>query len=210
MQSYIPNHIRIEKRAFDILVASLLLLMTLPLIPIIALIIKLESKGSVFYSQERVGEILPDQVKLFRMFKFRTMASNAENDGPQLAKENDARITRVGRILRKTRIDEIPQLINVIKGDMSLIGPRPERPFFYNRNEKSIPFFSERTYGLKPGITGMAQVSQGYDTCIEDVKSKVAFDHSYALTLTSTLSWLYTDAMILVQTIMVVIMGRGQ
>jgi len=101
-------------------------------------------------------------------------------------------------------------LINVLKGDMSLIGPRPERPDFYRNLEKEIPFYSDRTYGVKPGITGLAQVHQGYDSCIEDVRSKVAYDHSYALALESVSGWLLADARIALMTVWVMIRGRGQ
>lgn len=116
----------------------------------------------------------------------------------------------VGRFLRKTRLDELPQFINVLRGDMSLIGPRPERPDFYQRLENDIPFFVERTYDVLPGITGLAQVNQGYDTCIEDVRSKVGFDHSYALSLSSYKSWLMTDVLIVFKTLKIMVDGRGR
>ncbi|MEF1342080.1 sugar transferase, partial [Vibrio rotiferianus] len=130
--------------------------------------------------------------------------------GAVWASKNDPRITPVGRVLRKTRLDEIPQLFNVLKGEMSLIGPRPERPDFYQKLEDEIPFFVERTYGVLPGITGLAQVNQGYDSCIEDVRRKVAFDHSYALSLDSYKSWITTDISIMTRTLVVMIDGRGQ
>lgn len=199
------------KRIIDLWLSSTLLLLTLPLFPLIALAIKLESKGPVFFTQMRIGKASPKQTLLFEMIKFRSMVNDAEKEsGPALATKNDPRITKVGNFLRKSRLDELPQFINVILGDMSLVGPRPERPDFYRELEKAIPFFAERTYGVPPGITGLAQVSQGYDTGIEDVRSKVGFDHRYALALDNTISWLKMDFNILIQTIAVMILGRGQ
>lgn len=199
------------KRAFDIVFSSLGLLFTLPLFPVIAIAIKLESKGPVFFKQDRIGVALPEKTKIFQMIKFRTMVSDAEKQsGAVWAKKNDNRITYLGKFLRKTRLDELPQFWNVLKGDMSLVGPRPERPGFYQKLENEIPFFVERTYGVMPGITGLAQVSQGYDTCIEDVRSKVGFDHSYALSLNSIVSWIKMDSYIIFKTLTVMILGRGQ
>ena len=126
------------------------------------------------------------------------------------AKKDDPRITRVGRFLRKTRLDEIPQLFNVLCGDMSVIGPRPERPGICNKLEDAIPLYIERTYGVRPGITGLAQVYQGYDETIEDVRSKVAYDHAYALSLSRLTSWLTMDGEILWQTAGVVLGARGR
>ena len=145
------------------------------------------------------------------MIKFRTMVQDAEKlSGATWATKADPRITRVGRFLRKTRLDELPQFINVIRGEMSLIGPRPERPGFYRKLENEIPFFAERTYGVAPGITGLAQVNQGYDTCIEDVRSKVGYDHRYALALDNPLNWLRMDFGIMIRTVGIMITGRGQ
>mgnify|MGYP006219068381 FL=1 len=147
----------------------------------------------------------------FEIIKFRTMYVDAETrTGAVWATENDPRITPVGRFLRKTRLDEIPQLFNVIRGDMSLIGPRPERPSFYNKLETAIPYFADRTYGVMPGITGLAQVNQGYDTCIDDVRRKVGFDHSYALSLRSLKSWILMDISIITKTLIVMVDGRGR
>jgi lipopolysaccharide/colanic/teichoic acid biosynthesis glycosyltransferase len=145
------------------------------------------------------------------MIKFRTMRQDAEKrTGAVWAQKEDPRITRVGRILRKTRLDELPQLWNVLRGDMSLIGPRPERPGFYQRLERAIPYFAERTYGLRPGITGLAQVLQGYDRDIEDVRSKVSYDHAYAITLVSPKAWMAMDGEILWRTVGVMFGMRGQ
>ena len=201
----------LAKRFFDIFGACLALLLLMPILPFLTAIIKLTSPGPAFYYQLRVGKSMPNQMVLFNIIKFRTMYQNAESySGAVWATKNDPRITPVGRFLRKTRLDEIPQLFNVLKGDMSLIGPRPERPTFYNELETAIPYFSDRTYGVMPGITGLAQVNQGYDTCLDDVRRKVGFDHSYALSLRSTKSWLIMDMSIIASTLVVMFNGRGQ
>ncbi len=205
------NQVLRLKRVLDIVVAATALVLLLPIFPIVALAIKIDSRGPIFFRQMRIGLCMPMQTHVFQMIKFRTMVVDAESKtGAVWAQKNDNRITRVGNILRKTRLDELPQLINVILGDMSLIGPRPERPGFYNRLEDAIPFFAERTYGVPPGVTGLAQINQGYDTCIEDVRSKLGYDLSYALALTHPLSWAKMDMLIFWRTITVMVMGRGQ
>lgn len=199
------------KRTFDVCLSIIGLILTLPLFPFIALAIKLNSTGPIFYRQLRVGRAMPDQIHIFEMIKFRSMVQDAEAaTGATLATDGDSRVTLVGRFLRKTRLDELPQFFNVLNGDMSLVGPRPERPTFYSKLDREIPYFSERTYGVLPGITGLAQVNQGYDTCIEDVRSKVGFDHSYALSLRSVSSWIKSDLTILLMTVKVMIFARGQ
>lgn len=199
------------KRVLDIVLASVGILMTLPVWPILALAIKVSSRGPVLFRQTRIGVCLPTQTKIFNMIKFRTMVNDAEGkSGAVWAAKNDTRITKVGLFLRKTRLDELPQLINVLKGDMSIVGPRPERPGFYGKLEEEIPYFAERTYGLMPGITGLAQINQGYDTCIDDVRSKLSYDLSYNLSLRTPLEMLKTDLYIAWQTVMVMICGRGQ
>ena len=208
--THINKYVRIMKRFMDILITLIAFLMLLPFIPIIALLIKLDSPGPVFFMQKRIGEATPEYTALFNMIKFRTMRVDAEKNGAQWAQKNDNRITRVGKFLRKTRLDEIPQFWNVLKGDMSIIGPRPERPGFYSYLEENITFYSERTYGLKPGITGLAQVKQGYDESIEDVRHKVGYDHAYALSLGNFSHWALMELSILWQTVTVVIYGRGQ
>tara|TARA_Y100001956_G_scaffold82620_1_gene104385 strand:+ start:1035 stop:1673 length:639 start_codon:yes stop_codon:yes gene_type:complete len=206
-----PITIYITKRLFDLLSSLIALLLLSPVMPLIAIAIKASSPGPVFYKQLRVGKSTPDRMMFFEIIKFRTMYQDAEQlTGAVWATENDPRITPVGRFLRKTRLDEIPQLFNVIRGEMSLIGPRPERPSFYNKLETAIPFFADRTYGVMPGITGLAQVNQGYDTCIDDVRRKVGFDHSYALSLRSLRSWLAMDINIITRTIVVMFDGRGR
>lgn len=208
---FVPQKVRTAKRVFDVMLATIGIVLSLPLFPLIALAIKLESKGPVFFKQLRIGQSLPRHIDIFMMIKFRTMGVDAESkSGPTLAKKNDMRITRVGKFLRKTRLDEIPQFINVLQGDMSMIGPRPERPSFCRRLEREIPYFTDRTYGIKPGITGLSQVHQGYDECLEDVKNKLGYDLSYSLSLTSISNWLKADIGIVFATIKVMILGRGQ
>ncbi|RSD30682.1 sugar transferase [Vibrio pectenicida] len=201
----------LAKRIFDFISALLGLIILSPVMPVIALAIKLDSKGPVFYKQLRVGKSTPKQMMFFEIVKFRTMYIDAETrTGAVWATENDPRITKVGRFLRKTRLDEIPQLFNVVRGEMSIIGPRPERPGFYNKLESEIPYFADRTYGVMPGITGLAQVNQGYDTCIDDVRKKVGYDHSYALSLRSLKSWIMMDFSIITKTLIVMVDGRGR
>lgn len=208
---YIPTNVLKLKRAMDIVCALIGLLLAMLLLPLVALSIKLESPGPILFKQMRIGRADKNFTKIFWMYKFRTMQQYAERDtGAVWACERDPRITRVGLFLRKTRLDELPQLYNVLCGDMSIIGPRPERPGFYAKLENAIPYFCERTWGLKPGITGLAQVNQGYDTNIEDVRSKVAFDHIYALNLANTKSWFSMDISILFKTVWVMVSGRGQ
>ncbi len=160
---------------FEYFLAIIGLIFTLPVLFIVGVVIKTTSKGPVFYIQERVGK----DGCLFKIIKFRTMSVGAESKvGPVWAKKNDIRITPVGRILRKTHIDEIPQLINVIKGDMSIIGPRPERPFFVQKLKENIPGYTRR-FTVKPGIAGLAQCCHKYDETIRDVRKKLRYDILY-------------------------------
>jgi exopolysaccharide biosynthesis polyprenyl glycosylphosphotransferase len=176
------------------------LLLSLPLLPFIVLAIKLSSPGRVLYRQSRVGR---DGV-VFRCYKFRTMRSDAEADtGPTWAKDDDPRITRVGRFLRKTRIDEIPQLLNVFRGDMSLIGPRPERPEFVAALNKQIPYYHLR-HSVRPGITGWAQILYKYGSSVEDAKEKLRYDLYYIKNTSVGL-----DLLIILNTIKIVLLGRG-
>lgn len=199
------------KRVVDISGAIIGLLVLLPILPFIMLAIRMTSPGPIFYTQLRVGKSHIDHVELFEIIKFRTMYQDAEaRTGATWATNNDPRITPVGQFLRKARLDELPQLINVLRGEMSLIGPRPERPVFYQKLEENIPFFTDRTYGVLPGITGLAQVNQGYDTSIEDVRRKVGFDHGYALSQHSLASWFKTDLMITMKTFVIMLDGRGR
>ena len=199
------------KRALDVMVASLVLVVFAILVVPIALAIKLESKGPVFYRQLRVGLRTPRQSRLFHLTKFRTMRTDAESkSGAVWATERDPRITRVGNFLRKSRLDELPQCIDVLRGDMSVVGPRPERPQFFTMLEREIPFYAERTFGVKPGITGLAQVFLPYDSSVEDVREKVLHDHAYALRLAAPGKWLATDLAIMVRTFSVMILGKGR
>ncbi|HEX2612724.1 MAG TPA: sugar transferase, partial [Fibrobacteria bacterium] len=151
------------------------------------------------YAQERVGQY----GRIFLLFQCRTMRTDAEAAGPQWASQNDPRITRIGRFLRKTRLDEIPQLWNVLIGDMSLVGPRPEREHFINQLRNEVPLYLQRLK-MKPGLTGWAQVKHHYDTSIEDVKTKVLFDLWYFENMSLPL-----DAVILLRTVWVVLTGKG-
>ncbi len=199
------------KRISDIVLSIVGLTLTLPLWPLIALAIKIETPGPVFFRQLRVGEIHNDHVELFHMIKFRSMGQFAEKaSGAVWASKNDPRVTKVGQFLRKSRLDELPQFINVIKGDMSLIGPRPERPEFCGNLQNALPYYAERTAGLKPGITGLAQVNNGYDETLDDVKNKLLWDHAYSAALSSPIQWLIMDLRIIFKTIYIMVAGRGQ
>ena len=209
--NFVHPSITLLKRSIDLVFSIVCLLLTLPLFVVIALMIKLSSRGDIFYCQLRVGKIKAGKVLHFNMIKFRTMVTNAEaSSGAVWATSNDNRLTPIGRLLRKIRLDELPQFINVIKGEMSLIGPRPERPEIVIELDKKIPFYSERTYDMTPGITGFAQVNQGYDTCIDDVKTKIAYDFAYSLSLTKLHRWLLMDLKIIFKTILIMLLGRGQ
>jgi sugar transferase (PEP-CTERM system associated) len=188
------------KRVSDILFATAGLILALPLIPLIALLIKLDSRGPVFYKQVRVGQ----GERKFLLYKFRTMVQDSEADtGAVWARENDPRITRVGAFLRKSRLDEIPQLLNVLRGDISLIGPRPERPEFVEELKKIIPYYSER-HIIKPGLTGWAQVRYPYGASVEDAIEKLKYDLYYHKNLSFVL-----DMTIILDTIKVVLIREG-
>jgi exopolysaccharide biosynthesis polyprenyl glycosylphosphotransferase len=177
-----------------------MLVLLLPLIAITALAIKLESRGPVLFSQERVGE----DEEIFTVYKFRSMRVDAEKEcGPVWADENDPRITRVGRIIRKLRIDELPQLWNVLKGDMSFVGPRPERPFFVEKLKNIIPFYSER-FTVKPGITGWAQIKYPYGATEKDALEKLNYELYYVKNMS-----LVMDLIVIFQTVKIVLLGRG-
>jgi lipopolysaccharide/colanic/teichoic acid biosynthesis glycosyltransferase len=209
--SFVPPKVQRAKRVVDIVVAGFGLLLTFPLWPVIALAIRLESAGPAIYRQLRVGIATPDGTSLFVMLKFRSMRYDAEQGtGAVWAQRDDARVTRVGRVLRRLRLDELPQLINVLRGDMSIVGPRPERPEMYRRLEAAVPFYSDRTMGLRPGITGLAQVSQGYDASLDDVRRKLGYDSAYAMRLTSLAGWFRTDVGIMLRTLGVMLGGRGR
>lgn len=188
------------KRLVDIVVSILILVLSSPIWILVAAAIRMESPGKVVYSQERVGI----GEKRFYMHKFRSMRADAESKtGPVWAPKDDPRVTRVGRFLRKSRLDEIPQFINVLKGEMSLVGPRPERPHFVELLSKEIPLYKRRLV-VRPGITGWAQIKQGYDTSIDDVRSKVRFDLFYIENMSFRM-----DIKILLMTVYTMIAGKG-
>ncbi len=190
----------VVKRGFDLLASGILLLATSPIIAVTALLIKLDSVGPLFYRQERVGE----GGQTFAVTKFRSMRVDAEVAGkPMWATANDDRTTRVGRVIRKLRIDELPQIFNVFKGDMSFVGPRPERPFFVQQLAQEIPYYEAR-HSIKPGITGWAQVRYPYGASVEDAKEKLQYDLYYVKNHS-----LFLDIMILIDTVQVVLWGKG-
>ena len=188
------------RRAFDITVSLTLLLITLPVMIATAIIIKLDSPGPIFYRQERVGL----HGRVFTLTKFRSMRTDAEAAGkPQWASRQDSRVTRVGRFIRLTRIDELPQILNVLRGDMAFVGPRPERPAFVEELGRIIPRYHDRAC-VKPGITGWAQVNYPYGASVEDARMKLAYDLYYVRRRS-----LFLDLLILVATIRVVLLQEG-
>ena len=188
------------KRLMDILISIIILSLSAPVWIVVAIAIKLNSPGPLVFSQERVGK----DGKVFRMHKFRSMFEDAEaKTGPVWATTNDPRVTSVGRFLRKTRLDEIPQFMDVLRGDMSLVGPRPERPHFVAQLAQEIPLYKRRL-SVKPGITGWAQIKQGYDTSLDDVRSKVKYDLFYIENMSFRM-----DIKILLMTVYTMIAGKG-
>ncbi|GMU85948.1 MAG: hypothetical protein AMXMBFR48_11900 [Ignavibacteriales bacterium] len=188
------------KRLMDMVFSTIMLLLSLPVIVLTAIAIKLDSKGSVFFTQDRVGL----RGKIFRIVKFRSMYIDAEaKTGPVWSTKDDPRVTRVGRFIRKVRIDEIPQVFNVLKGEMSMIGPRPERPYFVDLLSQEIPYYKRRLR-VRPGITGWAQVRHKYDETLDDVKGKIRYDLFYIENMS-----LRMDFKILLRTVFVVSLGRG-
>ncbi len=188
------------KRVFDITASLILLLVALPLMLIAAIFILIEDGAPIFYRQQRVGQ----SSEPFNILKFRSMRKDAEKDGkPRWASAQDDRTTRVGRIIRKIRVDELPQIFNVLRGEMSFVGPRPERPFFVSELAKEIPFYNAR-HSIKPGITGWAQVRYPYGASLEDAIEKLQYDLYYVKNHT-----LFLDIVILFETVQVVLWGKG-
>jgi exopolysaccharide biosynthesis polyprenyl glycosylphosphotransferase len=194
-----PSYVRL-KRLLDVVCAIALLVLAAPLWALIAVLIKLESRGPVLFRQERVGQFGRD----FVLFKFRSMREDAEAGGPIWARQNDDRATRVGRLLRRLHLDEIPQALNVLRGDLSFVGPRPERPCFVKVLRRQIGYYDLRLY-MKPGITGWAQVCYPYADSIEDSYEKLQYDLYYARRVSLGL-----DVRILFRTAMHVLRARGR
>ncbi|MGA9363870.1 MAG: sugar transferase [Bacteroidota bacterium] len=200
MPQLMPAWEKSAKRLIDIVVSLLILLLSLPFSILIAILIKLESKGPVFYVQSRVGR----DGKEFKMLKFRSMYHEAEkHSGPVWANRRDARVTKIGRLIRKPHFDEVPQLLNVLHGDMSLVGPRPERSYFVDQLSREIPIYHRRLK-VRPGLTGWAQVKHKYDESVEDVKVKLSYDLFYIENMS-----LRMDMKILLTTIYTVLLGKG-
>jgi exopolysaccharide biosynthesis polyprenyl glycosylphosphotransferase len=190
----------IAKRAFDVAAAAALVVICAPVMVVAALLVRLDSDGPILYRQERVGR----NGRSFLLTKFRTMRPDAEADGrPVWARLGDARVTRVGRFLRKARLDELPQLFAVLRGDMSLVGPRPERPFFVEQIKREVPFYSLREE-VKPGITGWAQLRYPYGASLEDARAKLEYDLYYLKNRT-----LFLDAAVVFHTVRHVLVQRG-
>jgi len=233
--------VRITKRVIDLLAGGVGLVITAPLIPLISALIYIDAPGPVLFRQRRAGQLLgaePFRFVEFNMFKFRTMKVDAEKlTGPVLAEENDPRVTRVGRFLRKTRLDELPQLWNVLRGDMSLVGPRPERPEMLNNLALAIPFFEERMRNVKPGITGLAQVNLGYSgrppkwaavtayldeltnpykldeaegADADDMRVKLLYDLAYVAQLENFWTFVRTELSVILRTPLTMLGGLGR
>ena len=200
MPQLMPEWEKKLKRIFDIIVSLLILIITSPILIITAIAIKIDSAGEVFFRQERCGI----NGSIFKILKFRSMRKDAEkHTGPVWSQKDDPRITKVGKFIRRVRIDEIPQMINVLKGEMSIVGPRPERPYFVEKLSEEIPYYKRRLK-VRPGITGWAQVKHKYDETIEDVKVKLRYDLFYIENMS-----LRMDFKILLRTVFVVLLGKG-
>jgi len=200
MPQLMPEWEKKLKRSFDIIISLIILTITFPVCLITAIAIKIDSKGPVFFKQERCGL----NGNTFTMIKFRSMFRDAEKmSGPVWSQKDDPRITEVGKFIRRARIDEIPQMYNVLKGEMSFVGPRPERPFFVEKLAQEIPYYKRRLK-VRPGITGWAQVKHKYDESLEDVKVKLKYDLFYIENIS-----LRMDFKIILRTIYVVLFGKG-
>jgi lipopolysaccharide/colanic/teichoic acid biosynthesis glycosyltransferase len=236
--------VKVVKRAMDITIAGTGLLVGAPVFGAVAAAVKLTSKGPIFYTQVRAGAVQDamsdaiSNVPTFKMYKFRSMKTDAEKGvGAVLAAKGDTRVTPIGAFLRRTRLDELPQLINVIKGDMSIVGPRPERPEILGNLSMAIPFFEERMRMVKPGITGLAQVELSYTgemaqgselrkyadqllnpfkmegaegALADDMRTKLLYDFAYCVRMEDFRTFLETDLSIIFRTPLVMILGKGR
>lgn len=191
----------INKRVFDVVIASVMILLTVPVMIVTAVAILIESRGhhGVLYRQERIGR----NEQVFRVYKFRSMRSDVTDNDSEFAIQNNPRVTRVGRFIHKTRIDELLQLFNVLRGDISFVGPRPEQPVHVRRFEAQIPYYRQR-HRIKPGSTGWAQLCYPYGTSVEDAKEKLQYDLYYLKNQS-----LFLDLIIMLQTVEVVLVGEG-
>jgi len=206
----LPLNVRLAKRTIDILGSGTLLLLTWPLMLASAIAVKLSSPGPALFHQERVRHDSRGRPVSFQMYKFRSMWVDAEaRSGPVWATVADPRITPVGRFLRKARLDELPQLWNVLKGDMTLVGPRPERPSFVKQLADLIPGYADRVARCKPGVTGWAQIHCEYDTSVDSVRTKVLYDLAYVAHLYDLRSYLGMEFNVAVRTVMVMVRGKG-
>ena len=187
------------KRGFDVILSVLGLAISMPLTLLLSVAIRVDSPGPILYQQERVGK----DGKIFRLLKFRSMRDGAEPNGPVWADVSDERTTRVGKVIRKLRLDEIPQMVNVLRGEMSFVGPRPERPFFVVELRRDIPYYFQR-HTVKPGITGWAQIKCPYGASKEDALEKLKYDFYYIKHMS-----LFFDLMVILETIKTVLLGRG-
>ncbi len=237
------RYVKLFKRTMDVVGSAMGLAASAPMLAVTALAIKLDDGGPIFYFQKRAGANMAPEgdatdVYTFDMIKFRTMNPDAEKGGKAIrASEGDPRVTRVGKVLRKTRLDELPQLINVLRGEMSIVGPRPERPETIHDLTAAIPFFEERMHMVKPGITGLAQVNLDYmghmgddhdlahlrqflvnpfgleydgTTEADDMRTKIMFDFAYSASMERVRSFLLTDLEIIFRTPLVMILGKGR
>ncbi len=196
----VSRRLLFEKRVLSIAASTVLLVLFAPIILLLMVLIKLDSKGSIFYRQERVGQ----DGCIFALWKFRSMFENAEQDtGPVWSSEEDKRVTRIGRFMRSTRLDELPQLYNVLRGDMSFVGPRPERPHFVQQLSETIPFYPIR-HTVKPGITGWAQINYGYANSFDNTVEKLQYDLFYI----KNMSWIL-DGLIILETVKTVLVKKG-
>jgi sugar transferase (PEP-CTERM system associated) len=187
------------KRGLDVILSIIGLAVSIPVNVLVSVAIKVDSPGSVLYKQERVGK----DGRIFHLLKFRSMRKDAEPDGPVWADVGDDRTTRVGKVIRKMRLDEIPQMVNVLRGEMSFVGPRPERPFFVEQLRKELPYYFQR-HTVKPGITGWAQIKYPYGASKEDALEKLKYDYYYIKHMS-----LIFDLMVMMETIKTVLLGRG-